>query len=119
MPTAAGRCSRWPRPRRNADSASGRITSFIRRDKSHDKLRSALLVAGLAGLGRISTDAANSLNRRYGLGLGRTTSWTRMIDAAAGAGRAATVLVLTGTGFQTPQLRPACRPRTCIMRSPA
>ena len=67
-------------------------------------MRSALLVAGLAGLGRISTDTANSLNRRYGLGLGRTTSWTRIIDAAAGRGQAGTVLVLTGTGFQTPNL---------------
>ena len=63
----------------------GRINGFIGRDKSQGKMRSALLVAGLAGLGRISADAANSLNRRYGLGLGRTTSWTRMIDAAGGA----------------------------------
>ena len=86
----------------NSDVSSGRIQAFIRRDKSKDKLRSALLVAGLAGLGRISTDGANSLNRRYGLGLGRTTGWTRIVDAAAGRGQAATVLVLTGTGFQTP-----------------
>jgi hypothetical protein len=85
-----------------ADISNGRITSFIGRDQSKDKLRSALLVAGLAGLGRISTDTANSLNRRYGLGLGRGTSWTRIIDAAAGRGQAGTVLVLTGTGFQTP-----------------
>jgi hypothetical protein len=85
-----------------ADISSGRITSFIGRDKSRDKMRSALLVAGLAGLGRISTDTANSLNRRYHLGLGRQTSWTRIIDSAADRGQAATVLVLTGTGFQTP-----------------
>ena len=85
-----------------ADISNGRITSFIGRDQSKAKLRSALLVAGLAGLGRISTDTANSLNRRYGLGLGRTTSWTRIIDAAAGRGQAGTVLVLAGTGFQTP-----------------
>ena len=101
MPTAAGRCSRSPRPN-VADVGTGRINGFIRRDKSRDKVRSALLVAGLAGLGRISTDAANSLNRRYGLGLGHVTSWTRMIDAAAARGQAGTVLVLTGTGFQTP-----------------
>jgi hypothetical protein len=88
----------------NADISFGRIGSFIGRDRSRDKLRSALLVAGLAGLGRISTDAANSLNRRYGLGLGRTTSWTRIIDAAANRGQGGTVLVLTGTGFQTPSL---------------
>jgi len=85
-----------------ADVGEGRISSFIRRDQSRDKVRSALLVAGLAGLGRISADTANNLNRRYGLGLGHVTSWTTMIDAAAARGQPGTVLVLTGTGFQTP-----------------
>jgi len=85
-----------------ADVGTGRVSAFIRRDKSPHAIRSALLVAGLAGLGRISIDTANSLNRRYGLGLGQTTSWTRMIDSAAARGQAGTVLVLTGTGFQTP-----------------
>ena len=86
-----------------AEVGTSRITSFIRRDISKNQVRSALLVAGLAGLGRISADTANSLNRRYGLSLGHVTSWTRMIDAAAARGQGATVLVLTGTGFQTPQ----------------
>ena len=85
-----------------ADVGTGRINSFIRRDKSRDHVRSALLVAGLAGLGRISTDTANSLNRRYGLALGHISSWTQMIDAAAAREQGGTVLVLTGTGFQTP-----------------
>ena len=85
-----------------ADVGTGRVSAFIRRDKSPHAIRSALLVAGLAGLGRISIDTANSLNRRYGLGLGLTTGWTRMIDSAAARGQAGTVLVLTGTGFQTP-----------------
>lgn len=85
-----------------ADVGTSRITTFIKHDKSHDHVRSALLVAGLAGLGRISTDTANSLNQRYGLGLGHATSWTRMIDAAAARQQGGTVLVLTGTGFQTP-----------------
>jgi hypothetical protein len=85
-----------------ADVGTRRITSFIKRDTSRDHVRSALLVAGLAGLGRITTDTANSLNQRYGLGLGHVTSWTKMIDAAAGRGQGGTVLVLTGTGFQTP-----------------
>jgi hypothetical protein len=85
-----------------ADVGSGRIGAFIRRDKSPNKVRSAFLVAGLAGLGRISTDTANTLNRRYGLGLGAMTSWTKTIDASAARGQPGTVLVLTGTGFQTP-----------------
>ncbi len=85
-----------------ADVGTARISSFIRRDKSRDRVRSALLVAGLAGLGRIGTDTANSLNRRYGLGLGHITNWTRAIDAAAAQRQSGAVLVLTGTGFQTP-----------------
>jgi hypothetical protein len=87
-----------------AEIGTGRITSFIRRDQSRDHVRSALLVAGLAGLGRISADTANTLNRRYGLSIGHVTSWTQIIDAAAARGQGATVLVLTGTGFQTPLL---------------
>lgn len=88
-----------------ANVGTSRVTAFIRRDKSDGLQRSALLVAGLAGLGRINSDTANSLNRRYGLGLSRQSSWTRMIDAAAGRGQAGTVLVMTGTGFQTPQFQ--------------
>ncbi len=83
------------------DVSFSRITRFIGRDQSPGKARSALLVAGLAGLGKISTDSANALNRRYGLGLGRQSSWTRIIDSAAGRGQSATVLVLAGTGLQT------------------
>ncbi|MFL6721036.1 MAG: hypothetical protein ACJ8FT_04420 [Sphingomonas sp.] len=85
-----------------ADVGTSRISSFIRRDKSQGRVRSALLVAGLAGLGRISADTANSLNRRYGLSLGHVSSWTQMIDAAATRGQGGTVLILTGTGLQTP-----------------
>ncbi len=84
-----------------ANVGTSRLNSFIRRDKSEGHQRGALLVAGLAGLGRIDDNTANSLNRRYGLGLSRQSSWTKMIDAAAGRGQAGTVLVLTGTGFQT------------------
>jgi hypothetical protein len=85
----------------SADLSFGRITSFISRDKSRDKVRSALVVAGLAGLGRINERTANALNRRYGLGLGRRSSWTQVIDAAAARGQSGTVRLLTGTGLQT------------------
>ena len=36
------------------DLSAGRITSFIGHDKSRNRIRSALLVAGLAGIGRIT-----------------------------------------------------------------
>jgi hypothetical protein len=86
---------------RGLDLSFGRISGFISRDKSPGKVRSSLLVAGLAGLGRISLDSASTLNRRNGLGLGKQSRWTQMIDSAAGFGQAGTVLVMTGTGFQT------------------
>jgi len=87
---------------RGLDLSGSRIAGFIGRDKSAGKVRSALLLAGLAGLGRIDSNTAESLNRRFTLGIGRQSSWTRMIDAAAGRGQAGSVLVLMGTGFQTP-----------------
>ena len=85
---------------RALDVSYGRITSFIGRDQSRGKHRSALLVAGLAGLGRINERSAVSLNQRYRLGLGRASNWTRMIRGAARMGQPGTVLVLAGTGFQ-------------------
>ena len=86
---------------RGLDLSYGRITGFIGRDDSPGKVRSSLVVAGLFGLGRINERSANSLNRRYDLGLGRRTTWTRMIDGAARLGQSGTVAVLVGTGFQT------------------
>ncbi len=83
------------------DLTGGRISGFVARDDSRGRKRGALLVAGLAGLGRLAPDAAGRLNGRFGLRLDRRTRWTRMIDAAAALGQSGTVLVLTGTGMQT------------------
>lgn len=82
------------------DLSVGRINEFIDRDESEGKKRSALLVAGLAGLGRIDVETAGRLSSRNGLRIGRRSSWTRMIDGAAARGQAGTVLVLTGVGLQ-------------------
>ena len=82
------------------DVSVGRINSFIDRDKSSGKQRSALLVAGLVGLGRLSAQSASSLNSRYRLHIERSTRWTQMLDAAARRHQSGTVLVLAGTGLQ-------------------
>jgi hypothetical protein len=82
------------------DLSYGRINEFIGRDDSPGKQRSALLVAGLAGLGRIDGRAAGRLSNRHKLGLGHRTSWTNMIDAASVRRQAASVAVLTGVGMQ-------------------
>lgn len=82
------------------DISFGRLNAFIGRDGSPGKQRSALLVAGLAGLGRIDGQTAGRLNDRYGLGLGRRTAWSNMIDAASQRRQAATVAVLAAVGAQ-------------------
>jgi hypothetical protein len=84
------------------DLSVGRIDDFIDRDSSENKKRSALLVAGLAGLGRIDEETASRLSSRNGLRVGNRTLWTRVIDRAAALGQSGTVLVLTGTGLQSP-----------------
>jgi len=85
---------------RGIDLRIGRINAFISRDKSPGKQRSALLVAGLAGLGRIDGRTAGRLNSRHGLGIGRRTEWSNMVDAASQRRQAATVAVLAGVGMQ-------------------
>ncbi|HET7816618.1 MAG TPA: hypothetical protein VFK58_03465 [Sphingomicrobium sp.] len=86
--------------RSSLDLSLRRINAFIGRDTTEGKKRSALLVAGLVGLGRIDAEAAGRLSGRHGLRLGHRSNWTRMIDQAAAFRQSGTVLVLAGTGLQ-------------------
>ena len=83
------------------DLSLGRINAFIGRDESPGKKRSALLVAGLAALGKIDIGAASRLNSRYRLHIERSSPWTQMVDAAARRRQPGSVLVLAGTGLQS------------------
>ena len=80
--------------------SAGRIEEFADRDQSEGKHRTALLVAGLAGLGRIDGDTAGQLNREFQLGLGGETGWTRMIDGAMLRRQSGTAILLTASAFQ-------------------
>lgn len=82
------------------DIGSGEVSDYYDVDKSDDKYRTGLLIAGLAGLNRIDRDTINSLSSSYELGLGEQTSWTRMIDGAADRGQAGTVIVLAALALQ-------------------
>ncbi len=88
-------------PKGGVDTSFSRINAFIGRDQSQAKVRSALLVAGLAALGRIDGQTAARLNSRHDLRIDRPTLWTRMIDAAAKRGQAGTVNILAAAGMQT------------------
>jgi hypothetical protein len=79
---------------------ASRIDDFADGDQSEGKQRTALLIAGLAGLGRIDAREAGRLSREHQLGLGAETSWTRLIDGAMRRRQRATALVLAASGLQ-------------------
>jgi hypothetical protein len=80
--------------------SAARVEDFAGRDDSEGRHRTALLVAGLAGLGRIDANTAGQLNREYRLGLGGETGWTRMIDGAMRRRQAGTSILLTASALQ-------------------
>ncbi len=78
----------------------GAVQSFIGDDDSEQSRKSAFLVAGLAGIGRLSLDDAASLGGDVGVDLARQTRWTRVISRAAEVGNPVLVSLLAGLGMQ-------------------
>ncbi|MFZ9395846.1 MAG: hypothetical protein ACO25F_07285, partial [Erythrobacter sp.] len=84
----------------NRMAADDAIDTFIDDDGSSGQRRSQLLLAGLGGLGRISSGELNQYAERVGLRLGRQTRWTRTIARAAAVNNRALVALLVGLGMQ-------------------
>lgn len=78
----------------------GAVSSFISGDDSTGSRKSAFLVAGLAGLGRLSEGDAGALADDLGINLARQTRWSRSIARAAEVGNPALVALLAGLGMQ-------------------
>ncbi len=78
----------------------GAAESFIDNDGSDEQRKSAFLVAGLAGLGRLSESDAAALAGDLGFDLARQTRWSRTISRAAEVGNPALVVLLAGLGMQ-------------------
>ncbi len=85
---------------RGLDLGTSRITKFIDRNSDDEGRRGALLVAGLAGLGRIDGATATKLSDRYGYGFARSDQWSQLIDGAAKRGQGGTATVLAGLAFK-------------------
>jgi hypothetical protein len=83
---------------READT--GTIESFAGSDRSDKQRKSGFLVAGLAGLGRLSPEQAANLAGKFGTTLGGDTRWTRIIDRAAQVRNPELVALLVGVGMQ-------------------
>ncbi|MFD1612245.1 hypothetical protein ACFSCW_10570 [Sphingomonas tabacisoli] len=87
-------------PRRVVTISTRRAGAYVGEQKD-DSRKGAFLVAGLAGLGRISPQDAQSLATDNHLPLGLQNSWTRAIDHAAKMNQPATVALLAAAGMQT------------------
>lgn len=81
--------------------SENRLEPFISGDSSAGKHRSQLLVAGLAGLGRLDSQEASSAASNVGFDLGRSDRWTQAIDMAAQRREPGTVILLAAAGMQT------------------
>ena len=80
--------------------SSGALGSFHENDASDGARKSAFLLAGLAGLDRVSADTARDFAGELGVDLYGQTRWTRMIGRAAEVDNAALVALLAGLGMQ-------------------
>jgi hypothetical protein len=74
------------------DLGAGRVEGFTDRAGGH---KGPMLVAALAGLGRLDDPAA------FGLDTAARSRWASLIGAAARAGQPGTVALLAGVGMQT------------------
>ena len=90
----------FAQPDRASPVTGGQFDTFMGDDASADQRRSAFLLAGLAGLGRIDQGTVNAYASELGADFGRQTRWSRLIDAAAQAGNPALVTFLAGVGMQ-------------------
>lgn len=80
---------------------AGSVANFASDDDSADNVRAKFLVAGLAGLGRLTGGALQSAASDLDLALGKQTRWTRAIDDAAARGEQGMVALLVAAGMQS------------------
>ena len=69
-------------------------------DRSKEKRKSAFLIAGLAGLGRVSSSTTGAVAGDLKLDFAGQTRWTRIIDRAAAVDNPELVALLAGLGMQ-------------------
>lgn len=76
------------------------VRSYIDGDASDNGRRSAFLVAGLAGLGRLSAADAAALGEETGADLSRRTRWTRAMEMVAQRRNQPLAVFLAALGMQ-------------------
>jgi len=80
----------------------GPLDDFYGNDNSESGHKSALLLAGLAGLGRVDAEAQADFGGDLEINIARQTKWTQAITAAAQRGEQGTVALMAIAGLQAP-----------------
>jgi len=76
------------------------IDSFYDDDESNNYLKTKMLIAGLAGLDRVGSQAQVDFEEELEFGLDAESDWTRAISAAASLGEGGTVVLLAAAALQ-------------------
>lgn len=87
-------------PNRRQAVTDGEMDNFLDDDGSSGQRKSRMLLAGLAGLGRLDQATINEYSGKLSISLGGETRWTRAIDGAARVGNPTLVALLAGLGMQ-------------------
>lgn len=87
-------------PRGAVPVSASAIEDFHSEDASEKSRKSAFLLAGLAGLGRVPDAQARDLAGKLEIDLAGQTRWTRLIDRAAEVDNQGMVCLLAGLGMQ-------------------
>lgn len=85
-------------PRASVSVSRSAFETFSEDDTSENSRKSAFLLAGLAGLGRVQNPG--DLAGKLSIDLGRQSRWTRLIDRAAQVDNQALVCLLAALGMQ-------------------
>jgi hypothetical protein len=80
-----------------------KVDAFISADDSENKIASQMLVASLAGLGRISGDDVNALAQELSMNRAVPHRWARELSNAAARREKGTVALLAAIGLQSDQ----------------
>jgi len=91
-------------PRPVVDTSESRVAGYIKRAGDGGLARAQMLVAALAGLGRLSQSDAEALAGGIGLSLG-DNRWSRALSLAAQQHQPGTVALLAAVGMQTSNWR--------------
>ena len=83
-----------------ATVSDGQLDTFFDDDDSQNSRKSRMLLAGLAGLGRVEDAEIAEYSQRLEMNFGAPTRWTQMIDKAAAVNNRALVAFLAGLGMQ-------------------